>query len=349
MFKLLLLILAVSISQLAAQNKTWELSLRTDHKLSLKKPKEFPSIPKGILEAIAYNSTHLRHIEPETEMKSCIGLPYYYGVMGLVVDSSRYFRNTLQLVADLSKTSLEILKTDPEAQILAYAKAYDLLRQQLGIHTMSPTDHIAIIESLSELPNNGLSTSNYAFQSHVYAILMHLNQAVFQQTFNTPAYTIDIEKYFGQSMYQIMSAPQVLIDDENAYDSTGHAVSIHGYRNSSLPCNDLGSSFSYVLIQDPADPSNYSSRNGSAITNVTIHTIQGSYAGAISWFKIRHQMFHVITTCAHPMDKSRRWFVNQTKHGMYLVQTLLLLVLNMKVLFPIPHGTRKLRTYHQQN
>jgi len=30
---------------------------------------------------------------------------------------------------------------------------------------------------------------------------------------------------------------------------------------------------------------NFSSRNGTPISAVTIHTVQGSYAGCISWFK----------------------------------------------------------------
>src|SRR5690606_24789500 len=30
---------------------------------------------------------------------------------------------------------------------------------------------------------------------------------------------------------------------------------------------------------------NYSSRSGTAISAVTIHTVQGSYSGCISWFK----------------------------------------------------------------
>ncbi len=38
-------------------------------------------------------------------------------------------------------------------------------------------------------------------------------------------------------------------------------------------------------IWRPADPSNYSSRNGTAIDTVVIHTVQGSYWGAISWFQ----------------------------------------------------------------
>ncbi|GIV28253.1 MAG: hypothetical protein KatS3mg027_2067 [Bacteroidia bacterium] len=38
-------------------------------------------------------------------------------------------------------------------------------------------------------------------------------------------------------------------------------------------------------IWDPAASCNYSSRNGTQISAVTIHVVQGSYAGCISWFK----------------------------------------------------------------
>ena len=47
---------------------------------------EVPGIPRGVLEAVSYTKTHFRHIKPDNEPASCIGLPAQYGVMGLIRD-----------------------------------------------------------------------------------------------------------------------------------------------------------------------------------------------------------------------------------------------------------------------
>src|SRR5690606_29252269 len=72
----------------------------------------YPTIPRGLLEAIAYTNTHLRHIQPEEEHPSCVGLPHYYGVMGLVENGQGYFNNNLQNIASLSGYSIADIKND---------------------------------------------------------------------------------------------------------------------------------------------------------------------------------------------------------------------------------------------
>ncbi|MDC0231629.1 N-acetylmuramoyl-L-alanine amidase, partial [Aureispira] len=225
-------------------------------------------------------------INPDTEEPSCMGLPSYYGVMGLMEDGTYYFRNNLNLISRISDNSIEQIKNDPEINIISYAKAYDILIQEYGITSSSPEDHIVILDALSELPDDGILRNNFAFDSHIYSVLRNLNEKKFQATYNLPKYQIDIEKVFGRERYLILSSSEIFMGDNDISNSSGNTYNNNGQRFTGLPCNDLGNSFPFIVIQDAAHSSNYSSRAGTAITHVTVHTIQGTYAGAISYFKM---------------------------------------------------------------
>src|ERR1035437_11199140 len=62
-----------------------------------------PSIPKGILEAVAYTNSRFHHITHNVnDEESCIGLPKSYGVMGLIADGKNYFQNNLSIISIFS-------------------------------------------------------------------------------------------------------------------------------------------------------------------------------------------------------------------------------------------------------
>jgi len=53
-------------------------------------------VPLGMLEAVAFTNSRFFHITHNSgDAESCIGLPKYYGVMGLVKNGKNYFRNNL--------------------------------------------------------------------------------------------------------------------------------------------------------------------------------------------------------------------------------------------------------------
>ena len=62
---------------------------------------QYPDVPKGILEAISFTTTHFSNITDATP-ESCFGLPHVYGVMGLTQDGQGYFKNNLSMVSRLS-------------------------------------------------------------------------------------------------------------------------------------------------------------------------------------------------------------------------------------------------------
>lgn len=239
----------------------------------------YPAIPKGILEAVAYTHTHMRHIKPAQEAPSCIGLPASYGIMGLVADGQGYFKNNLNYIAQESRYTVEQIKNSARYQILAYAAVYHQSLQKFEIKQQSIAAQLPVLIHLSELPTGEESENrlfeNYALQTQLYGILDFLNQKKYQSQYRFPARNIEMKAIFGEQNYRILSSPRVLMKDASIETEEGETFDERQLMSMDYP----------PAIWDPADNSNYGSRNGTAITAVTIHTIQGSYAGAISWFK----------------------------------------------------------------
>lgn len=236
---------------------------------------ENPSIPKGMLEAISFTNTRFRHITPG-EQESCTGIPRAYGVMGLTLDGKGYFRNNLQAVAQLSGYSAEEIIQSPEKNILAFAKAYAALQQQLGLKGKNVALEMPVIIALSELPDGDLA-QNFALASHAYSVLSFLNNPAYQSAYGFPNYSIDLKAVFGDN-YDILSSSYVTVSGSKVWNKSG--------QNYKADPNLSALSTDYPpAIWNPAASCNYSSRNGTAVSAVTIHTVQGSYAGCISWFQ----------------------------------------------------------------
>ncbi len=239
-----------------------------------------PRVPNGVLEGIAYTQSRVRAIAPEQEAPSCIGLPYYYGVMGLVADGKDYFRSNMRMVADLTGASIEDLKYDSESQIMAYAEAFETLIYDHEIPEGAAFEaYIPIIAELSELPSPKNLANDFAMSSHIYAVCTIMQSPYFVEAYGTDGQFINLKEYFGEQNYNILSASKIYNQGDQISNDKGEAYEEMNYRMGG-PCYEYSG-----VIWSEADPSNYSSRAGTAITHVTIHTMQGSYAGAISWFQ----------------------------------------------------------------
>jgi N-acetyl-anhydromuramyl-L-alanine amidase AmpD len=282
MIKKILFTVILLFSFLFANSQTWEITSQNQFDSYFEEAyATYPSIPRGMLESIAYTKTHIQHIEPEYGIPSCTGLPYHFGVMGLVEDGKNYFRNSLQTVASISKYKIEDIKLDPKTNILAFAKAYDALLELNNLRNQPIQNHKVIIDALSEIPNNQNAANNFAFDTQLYSIFKNLLEPKFQEVYNLPNYSFSLEAIFGRENFQILNSSSVSIENNQIngrnYNST--------YNRLAPPCNDVSASFPFTVLSAAADPLNYSSRSGTAITHVTIHTMQGSYAGSISWFQ----------------------------------------------------------------
>lgn len=239
---------------------------------------EHPSIPQGILEAVAYTNSRFHHIEHTAgDAESCMDLPKYYGVMGLVMDGKNYFQTNLHTVASLSRFTMDEIISSPEKNILAYADAYEQAQNYLLLDSKIE-NQVPVLVFLSELPDNGDLKNNFAMNTHLYSVLSFLNNAACAARYNFTPYGIDLKKVFGDENLSVLSASFVKINADKIMDEKGNEYKFdHSIVTASSP--DYG-----PAIWDPTT-CNYSSRNSTAITAVTIHTVQGSYAGCISWFK----------------------------------------------------------------
>jgi hypothetical protein len=236
-----------------------------------------PGIPKGILEAVAYTNTHFHHITHQPgEEGSCAGLPNYYGVMGLVADGKNYFRNNLSLVSAYSGISATEIMSDSEKNILAYAFAFDaLLFNQGDISKTSEQEWTYALCALSEFPDHGNLQNDYAVNVNLYSVFRFLNDPTCAAKYNFPQYNMDLAKVFGEENLKVLSSPFVTVSGNKISNKNGN-----NFKGGNLP---VVQSPDYPPAAWVASP-NYNSR-AAAISAVTIHDIEGSYAGAISWFQ----------------------------------------------------------------
>lgn len=276
MKKLLLVLFLYSASQIFAQVSN-ELLINNSYTASFKKAYLLnPTLPNGVLEAVAFTQSRFVHLDDNQE-PSCIGYPRAYGVMGLTENGQGYFRNNLITVSQLSGYSLEDIKTNPEKNILAYAKAFSVLQQQQNISGNDLQDYKSLFVMLSELPLASDLQNDFATNAHLYQLYWFLAQGQFQDFYGFPDYHIDLPSLFG-SNYAVLSSKGVVVSSNGITNRTGNSYTQTGIVNSVLSA-DYG-----PALWNPTT-CNYSSRNGTAITAVAIHDIEGTYAGCISWFK----------------------------------------------------------------
>jgi hypothetical protein len=229
----------------------------------------FPQIPVGTLEAVAITQTNMTALGMD-EPESCAGLPRAFGLFGLVEDGQGYFRNNLSLVSSLSGYPIYMIKENPTTQIMAYASALTHIVEGNDWTERGLAERLAALSALpSETP-----TQLFALESELYSVLSLLNDARFMVALGSTAHSYSLETVFGENL-AVLSAAKVLINGEEVQSETGDSYRAGG---GIAPCYNYASD---VFVQTPT--CNYSSRSGTAISAVTIHTIQGTYAGAVSW------------------------------------------------------------------
>ena len=255
--------------------------------------RDFPSVPRGVLEAVAYTNTRMHHLVPNPDpvYRSCMGLPLAYGVMGLVADGKGWFRNNLVYIAQLSGYRVEELQQSAQIQIRAFAAAFVIIQQQQGIGSTVVADNIEVLRLLSELPYERETVQHdFAMNSHLYSVLYHLNLPAFQQEYGLPNYKLDLEMIFGAADYALVSAKT--LDLSNEYSAS--PIDVHHSQNE-VDDNLLPADALLSVCAMPDGPVEYSaavafdapSDNYSGVISpylIAIHDIEGTYAGAISWF-----------------------------------------------------------------
>ncbi len=229
---------------------------------------QYPDVPKGVLEAVAYTMTRFNHLQNTTE--SCTGLPKTYGVMGMTLDGQNYFRNNLNYISQVSGIAVNDMIQNPQQNILAYAAAYHHELTLLSPFYYKSQNFAHILTKLSELPNNELQ-QDYALNAHLYGVLSFLNDTKMQKAYNFPNHQLDLKRVFGEENLKVLQSAHVSVSENGITGDYGET-----YKQSNNKSVDYPPALSNLTS------CNFSSR-GVPISAVTVHTIQGTYAGAISW------------------------------------------------------------------
>lgn len=238
----------------------------------------FPSIPEGVLEAVAFTQTRFQNLEKASE-PSCIGYPKAYGVMGLIEDGKNYFRNNLSYVAKLSGYTERELLSNAETGIMAYAAAFSKLQSDYKLNARSDLkSYKPLLIALSELPLSTDPENDFAINAHLYQIYYFLSVPEFQVAYHFKNHRVNLSDIFGPENLKVLSASKVYITETNIEGNNGATYKVTNAA-ASVASADYG-----PAIWNPTT-CNFSSRAGTAITAIAIHDVEGTYAGCISWFK----------------------------------------------------------------
>lgn len=163
-----------------------------------------PSLPKGLLEAVSFTSTHCHHLTDADygiPADDPAAMPRAYGMMGLVSDGKGCFRENLKTVAGLSGYAEQEILDDPAVNVLAYAKACEKTAARMHITSKAPEAWMPVIMELSELPLSE-QRDELPMKMMLYSVYDHLG--------------CDLKALFGED-YALLSGSEVSLSRETDY------------------------------------------------------------------------------------------------------------------------------------
>jgi hypothetical protein len=224
--------------------------------------KEF-GVPVALLQAIAYAETrwhpHVakgrlrRNGEPAVEVEAHNGMPLSYGIMGLRDD--RHFGHSLVQGAALVRVAPALAASDTRSNIRAAAAL--LASYGAPKDARSPLeDWEPALARYSGIPQRAVA------QIYSFEVLSAIREGRRGTRFEIDRGQVDLEKVYGKDRLRQLSAPRITLGARRASAAPDYP-----------PAH-----------WNPAAGCNYSGRSAAA-SHLTLHTTQGSYAGAISWFQ----------------------------------------------------------------
>ena len=252
----------------------------------------YPQIPRGTLEAIAYVQSRWHNVRADEagDMADHHHMPVAHGVMGLYAGGG--FADQVGEAAALLGVPAERVKHDPATNILAAAAL--LARQLRGrdvrdLESLAP--ELARYAGFSASPSDSV-VEDYARASFAFDVLLAQDRGIDEKGMVVPRTPVAWERAFDAGTLVRLQAPFVRLDVEgDRIEVDGFAIDPVSEQLVRTPAEDgdgtlRARSTDYgPAIWDPAHSTNYTASRSSAISAVTLHTAQGSYAGTISWFK----------------------------------------------------------------
>lgn len=166
--------------------------------------KQCPTLPKGLLEAIAFTNTQCHHLTDSDYNSSAddpIAMPRAYGMMGLVKDGKGCFRENLKTVSELSGFSEQEITDNAAVNVLAYAKACEKVATRMGVKSKAVEEWMPVIVELSELPMNA-KKDELPMKMMLYSVYDHMGS--------------DLKALFGDD-YGVLSGTTVSLTKETDY------------------------------------------------------------------------------------------------------------------------------------
>jgi len=251
----------------------------------------YPSIPAGTLESLAYVASRWQHLRPGPDRSE---MPRAYGVMGLYRGEG--FADQVGEAARLLGVAPSRILAEPSLNIFAAAA---LLDREIGRDgALRKPDAEALRPALERYagfarPAAGATRSavaDYARTSFAYDVLLTQDRGVdgrgeAEQGIQVPARAIAWERAFDAPALVRLRAPLLRLNaDADRIETVDYYVDpdTQTLRSKDPQVAAAAASPDYGPALWVASP--YSSERTS-YDSATIHTVQGSYAGSISWFQ----------------------------------------------------------------
>jgi len=282
-----------STDRLIAQENARMTQVRASYTLMFAKAYvRYPQIPAGVLEALAYNKTRWNPILPapaHLRGADSAHMAAVYGVMALA-DGQAPFSNQIAQAAMLTGLSESQIKLNSEHNILAAAALLARDIDALGIRSKS--GGAPALEQIGEALRNALGLSDFAKSSigqhardsFAYSVLSTLDKGVDDSGVRISSTNVAFEKVFSMQSLAVQKARFVRLDVGKDKIETS-AFKIDPISETLVDKAPVAKSIDYgpaLYVQSP----NENARAGGSPTHVTIHQMEGFYAGSISTFLI---------------------------------------------------------------
>ncbi|MFT6530204.1 MAG: N-acetyl-anhydromuramyl-L-alanine amidase AmpD [Psychrosphaera sp.] len=259
----------------------------------------YPNLPDGILESLAYTASRWQHRIPSDSIIHDMR-PQSIGLFGLYNTNNFGFVNTLSQVAKHSGVDEQRLIDNVEEHIFATASflAHKLQSSKsIGkglASTRKVLEHMSGISASTQI-------NNYARESYAYDALLIANTGILKDGIMIKAQAIDWSLAFNKKELQQLQAPHMILDaskksirvkqsedfiEESIKQEQEQEPENQSFNKSSKTSDNKYQTSSVVVDYEGAiwkESPNKSSRSGSQISHIVIHTTQGSYSGSINW------------------------------------------------------------------
>lgn len=248
----------------------------------------YPHIPAGTLEAIAHAQSRWHTLRPDrTGELDHAHMPPAWGVMGLY--NGEGFADQVGEAAALLGVSAQDVREQPLTNVLAAAALLDRAMRGTAVDPQDPASLSEALQRYAGFGPQANAAGDFARASFARDVLQALDFGVDDNGIKVPERAVAWERAFPADLLVKLEAPLVRLDTDRGTVEpvleTEH-FALDPVRGTLVGKSDMVRIAAVDFPGATWDPSpNYNSRSGTAVREVIQHTTEGSFSGAISWFK----------------------------------------------------------------